>query len=192
MEPKGSLPHSRCPPPIPILSQINPIHAPTSHFLKVHLNIILPFTLAPSKWSLSLRFPHQNLAYTSTLPHMCYCPVHLILLDLITWTILGEEYRLLSSSLCSFLHSRYLIALRPKYFLHHPTLKHPQPTILPYCEWPSFTPIQNNSQKYSSLHDNPYIFGWQTGIQKILHWMITSILWLQSALYFFLHRILIC
>jgi len=32
-------------------------------------------------------------------------PAYLILLDFITRTILGEEYRSLSSSLCSFLHS---------------------------------------------------------------------------------------
>ena len=33
------------------------------------------------------------------------CPAHLILLDFITHTILGEQYRLLSSPLRSFLHS---------------------------------------------------------------------------------------
>jgi hypothetical protein len=33
------------------------------------------------------------------------CPTHLILLDFITYTILGKEYRSFSSSLCNFLHS---------------------------------------------------------------------------------------
>ena len=57
-----------------------------------HLRLGLPSGL------FSLRFPHQN-------PIRATCPAHLIVFDLITRTILGEEYRSLSSSLCSFLHS---------------------------------------------------------------------------------------
>ena len=48
----------RRPPPFPILSHIDPVHATTSHFLKIHLNITLPSISSSSKWSLS---PHVSL-----------------------------------------------------------------------------------------------------------------------------------
>jgi hypothetical protein len=95
----------KCPPPVSMLSEINPVHAqhPTSRrsilILSSHLR------LGSSKWSLSLRFPHQNHVYASTLPIRSTCPTYLILLDFITRTILSEENRTLSFTLCSFLHS---------------------------------------------------------------------------------------
>jgi len=64
----------KCPPPVPILCQLDPVHTPTSHFLKIHLSIILPSMTGSSKWSLFLRFPHKNPVYASHLPHTRYMP----------------------------------------------------------------------------------------------------------------------
>ena len=120
-----------------------------------------------SKWSLSLRFPHQNPVYTSTLSICATCPAYLILLYLITRTIMSED-KSLSSSLCSFLHSLITLCLSHKYSPQHPILKHPQPTFLPQCDKPSSTPIQHNSPNYSSIYLDLFLFGQQTGRQNIL------------------------
>jgi len=64
----------QCPPPVPILSQLDPLHTPASYFPKIHLNVILPSTPGSPKWSLSFRFPHQNTVYTSPLLHTRYMP----------------------------------------------------------------------------------------------------------------------
>ena len=85
-------------------------------------------------------------------PIQATCLAHLTLLGFITRNILGEQYGSLSSS-SSFPHSHYCSPLRLKYF-EYPILKHPQPTFLPQCKRPSYTPIQNNRQNYSSVYLN--------------------------------------
>jgi hypothetical protein len=95
----------KCPPPVSILSQLDPPPYPHILLSKIHLDIILPSTSESPKRPLSLKFPHQNHIYASLFPIHATRPAHLILLYFITRTILGEDYRSLSSSLCSFLHS---------------------------------------------------------------------------------------
>ena len=84
--------HKRSP-PVSILGQPNPVHIPTPQLLDIRPNIIHPSTPRSPQFSPSLRFPHQDPIHPLSSPIRATCPAHLILLDFITRTILGEEYK---------------------------------------------------------------------------------------------------
>ena len=64
----------KCPPPVCILGQPNPVYIPTSHLLEIHPNIIHPSMPRSPHWSPSLRFPHQDTIHPPPLPHTCHMP----------------------------------------------------------------------------------------------------------------------
>ena len=91
----------------PYPESLDPIHTPTYHFLKILLNIILPSAPWSSKRSLSLRFPHQNPVNASPIPIRATLAAHFVIPNVITRIILDEQFRSLSSSLRSLLHSHF-------------------------------------------------------------------------------------
>jgi hypothetical protein len=62
------------PPPVPVLSQSNPIHTPQASLPKIHSNPIFPPTPWSSKSSPSLGISPPNLVYFSLLSHACHMP----------------------------------------------------------------------------------------------------------------------
>jgi len=144
MEPKGLLLHSQvpatCPYPEPALSSPY-THIPLPEELT--LTIILPTMVS---------FPHVSTPKPCI--YLSSPPQALRALPITFFSVLSPKqywYWSLSCSLCNFLPSPVTSSLLDPYS-QHPILKHPWPTFLPQCEWPGFTPIQNDRQNYSSLY----------------------------------------
>jgi hypothetical protein len=90
------------PPTVSILSQLNTVHTPhhTSWrsiiMLSYHLRVVVSFPQV---------FPTKTVYMPLPSTIRAKCPIHLILLDVITRKMSGEEYISWTSSLWSFLHT---------------------------------------------------------------------------------------
>jgi len=166
---------------------MNPVLSFPSHFLKIHFNIILPSTLRlPSEF-----FPSKLCMHLLS-PIRATFPLHLILLDLITRIIFGEEYGSLSSSFCCLLHFPITSSpLGPNIFLGTLFSNNLSLCSSPGVRYDSWHPYKKR------LNLVLYIFVFifldsKMGGKKILHRMIAHIPRLQYVLNFFMNGILIC
>jgi hypothetical protein len=114
MERECSLLHSQVPANCPYSQPANPVHSPTSYFLKNHLSIILPSTPGSSSGVFPSGFPTKTL-YASPLPHTRYmpCPSHSSRFDHPNNTGWGVQIKLLIMQFPPL--PRHLVPLRHKY-----------------------------------------------------------------------------
>ena len=90
----------KCPPTVSVLSQIDPVHSLTSHFLKAHISITLHLRLGLPSCLFPSVFPTKTLHTPLHSPIHATCPARFILLDLITLTVLGYTIAIACINYC--------------------------------------------------------------------------------------------
>jgi len=73
------------------MSQLDPVHSPTSHFLRSILTLFSYFCLGLPNGIFPSGYPTKILYTSLPSPTRATCPSHLIVLDFINRTIMGED-----------------------------------------------------------------------------------------------------
>ena len=120
----------KSPPPLPILSQSNPVYASSSNALKIHfiIRINLPTMPRSPKWSLSIRSLHQDPLCTSPVFLTCYMSrsSHYSWFDH-PYNIRWRAQIIVLLVTCSSPLSCCVVPLRPRCLPQRSTQQHSQP-----------------------------------------------------------------
>jgi len=152
------------------LSQINQFFPRNSY--KMRFNIILPYALLFSKYSLSLCIQLSSSTYVTHALSIIFFSFHH--LNNIRWAVKVMKFLITPSITVLFGH-RFLV--RPKYLHQNSILKHPYPTFLPQYERPSLTPTQASGKIIILYILNFMVFdgNQEDRRQKILNRMVAGI-----------------
>jgi hypothetical protein len=157
--------------PVPLLSQMKPIHTLLSYSCSISLNVCInpPFMPRSSRWTLHLVFPNKNPVNVPH-PHTFYMPIHHIVVYLNTRKKLGELYKSWSYSLCNFLHSLVTSSLLgPNILLSTPFSNALKPRSSLHLSLQVPHPFKIRSKNHSSVYVWIfYVFMHQTGRHVIL------------------------
>lgn len=100
----------KIPSPVPIVSQMNPIH----------LNM----------WSLPFGVSSQKPVWISVVHHVSHTPIYLIIYDFIILKVCVQVYKLWNFCLCNLSNLLFLPLGGSKWLPYHPIHEHPQSMFL--------------------------------------------------------------